>query len=95
MASDADVSAIAHHAARLAVDTVLGHNPSLFPYSMYLIGLTKWWVFEAPFHTISIDTEGFGSPGAKTEASLEAQVSSLQFIGALLEKRSDGAPSSS
>jgi len=94
VASDADVSVIAHHAARLAVDTVLERDPSVFPYSMYLIGLAKRWVFEAPFHTIPIDTEGVRSLEARSEVSLEEHTRSLQFIGELLEKRSNAAPPS-
>lgn len=53
-ASDADVSIIASHAVRLAVDTVLGRDPSAYPYSLYLIGLEQWWVFTQPLHTIPI-----------------------------------------
>jgi molybdopterin/thiamine biosynthesis adenylyltransferase len=89
VASDADVSIIVHHAACLAVDTLLGRDPSMYPYSMYVIGLAKWWVFEAPFHTIPIDTDSFDDAEVKSEASLEEQLSSLQFIARLLEKRSD------
>jgi sulfur-carrier protein adenylyltransferase/sulfurtransferase len=94
VASDADVSIIVHHAARLAVDTLLGRDPSVFPYSMYLIGLAKWWVFEAPFHTIPIDTDGVDDPEVKTEASVEEKLGSLEFIAGLLEKGSDAAPPS-
>ena len=61
---------------------------------MYLIGLAKWWVFEAPFHTIPVDTDGFDDPEVKTEASVEEQLSGLQFIAGLLEKGSDAAPPS-
>jgi len=56
-ATDADVSILAYHSTRLAIDTLLGSEPSSFPYSMYLIGLERSWVFEAPFHTIPIETD--------------------------------------
>jgi hypothetical protein len=56
-ASDADVGVVAYHAARLAVDTLIEREPSWFPYSMYLIGLARSWIFEEPFHTIPISTE--------------------------------------
>jgi molybdopterin/thiamine biosynthesis adenylyltransferase len=99
VASDADVSIIAHHAARLAVDTALGCDPSAYPYSMYLIGLAHWWVFQAPFHTIPIDTDGFQGTEATTTGvtSSEEQASGLRFIGELLalEKERDAASSSS
>ena len=38
IADDADVSAIASHAARLAIDTAIPRDPSIFPHSVYLIG---------------------------------------------------------
>jgi|RhiMetdeSRZDD1v2_1073273.scaffolds.fasta_scaffold27413_3 sulfur-carrier protein adenylyltransferase/sulfurtransferase len=86
VASDADVSILAHHTARLAVDTVLGCDPSAYPYSMYLIGLAYWWVFQAPFHTVPIDTDGFQGTEATTAGltSPEEQASGLRFIGELL-----------
>lgn len=55
-ASDSDVAVIAHHAARLAADTVAAAEQTSYPYSMYLIGLTQAWIFEAPFATIPIAT---------------------------------------
>jgi hypothetical protein len=94
-ASDADVSIIAYHAARLVVDTALGHDPSLYPYSMYLIGLAQWWVFKAPFHTIPIDTAGVRSTAAETAHSAEEWERGFQFLTQLLEKESDAASSSS
>jgi molybdopterin/thiamine biosynthesis adenylyltransferase len=95
VASDADVSIVVHHATRLAVDTVLGRDPPAFPYSMYVMGLARWWVFDAPFHTIPIDTNGFHQLEGKAEASPEEERSSLQFIAELLEPTSDAAPPSS
>jgi len=55
IADDADVTAIAAHAARLAIDTLIARTPSTFPNSVYLIGLSKGWIFEAPFDTYPID----------------------------------------
>jgi sulfur-carrier protein adenylyltransferase/sulfurtransferase len=62
IADDADVSVIASHAARFAIDVLLDRNPSSFPYSVYLIGMAKWWIFEAPFDTHPLDV------GAPTES---------------------------
>lgn len=56
-ASDADVSIIAANAARLAVDTVLNRDPSAYPFSLYLIGLERSWVFTQAMHTIPIPTD--------------------------------------
>ena len=59
VASDADVSVIAAHTTDIATDTVLEREPSKYPYSLYIIGLMRSWVFEAPFHTIPIATDQF------------------------------------
>ena len=64
LASDADVGVIAASAARLAEDTLLGTDPSVFPYSVYLIGLKEAWVFNAPFDTQPIDV---GPPAPTSE----------------------------
>ena len=55
IADDADVTAIAANASRLAIDTLLGLEISEFPYAVYLIGLRKAWIFESPFETYPID----------------------------------------
>jgi len=54
-ASDGDVSVIAAHAARLGTDILMENEPSWFPDSMYLVGLRRWWVFEAPFAVVPLD----------------------------------------
>jgi len=94
IASDADVAVIAHHAARFAVDTVLGRDPSDYPYSMYLIGLKQWWVFDAPFHTIPIATDTFRR---EEVGPVKPEVASdhIDFVVGLLRKDTDAAASSS
>ncbi len=54
IADDADVSVIAAHAARFALDILQGAE-TIFPSSAYLIGLKKAWLFAAPFDTWPID----------------------------------------
>lgn len=56
-ASDADVSVISAHLTRLAIDTILNSDIPLYPYSLYLIGMSKAWVFDQPFCTIPIATD--------------------------------------
>lgn len=51
IADDADVSVIASHAARMAIDLLIPKNPSSFLDSVYMIGLDKGWIFEQPFDT--------------------------------------------
>jgi hypothetical protein len=90
-ASDADVGIIAHHAARFAADTLLDHALSTYPYSMYLIGLAKWWVFEAPFATIPIATGHLMQGEAEVEKQDEAKEGegdNVAFVISLLEKLS-------
>jgi hypothetical protein len=62
VADDADVSVIAGHAARLALD-VLTRGQSIFPSSAYAIGLAAGWIFQAPFDTWPIDLRAEGEWG--------------------------------
>lgn len=85
-ASDADVAIIAHHAARLAADTVLG--TASYPNSMYLIGLAEAWIFEAPFATIPLATSHLWrrEREAAQTAEAEADEDHVKFIISLVEK---------
>ena len=55
IADDADVSVMAAHTARFAIDVLIPRLPSWFPRSAYMIGLARGWVFEDPFETFPID----------------------------------------
>ncbi len=59
-AYDSDVTHIASAFTRLIIDTALCRNPSMFPYSVYMIGLRKAWIFSQPFDTRPIDVQGGG-----------------------------------
>jgi molybdopterin/thiamine biosynthesis adenylyltransferase len=90
IASDADVSIIAHAAAEMALDILTEQEPSKFPSSMYLIGLARGWVFDQPFHTIPIDV-GLPKELPSAEASRQANDEMLAFVEDLLEKaKNDG-----
>lgn len=86
IASDADVSVIASHISRFATDSLVEGADSIFPYSMYLIGMSNSWIFEAPFDTHPINTsalmekENFISPTEEEERVKE-------FLQSLLEKK--------
>lgn len=58
VAYDSDVGFIATALTRLAIDTALSRDPSEFPYSMYLLGMRREWIFEAPFDTRPISVKG-------------------------------------
>ncbi|CAH0131823.1 hypothetical protein SRABI05_00064 [Agrobacterium fabrum] len=59
IADDADVSVVAAHATRVALDILQG-GETAFPHSAYMIGLKKAWIFEAPFDTWPIDLAPIG-----------------------------------
>jgi molybdopterin/thiamine biosynthesis adenylyltransferase len=60
IAYDGDVGQIASALTRFVLDTALQRNPSDFPYSAYLIGLRKAWIFSQPFDTHPIEVCGAG-----------------------------------
>ncbi len=70
VADDADISVIAAHATRFALDILQG-GETVFPQSAYAIGLKKAWIFRAPFDTWPIDLEPIGAwqhPDSKPDA---------------------------
>jgi hypothetical protein len=68
VADDADVSVIAAHTARLAMDLLARPEASIFPFSAYVIGMTSDWLFEQPFDTRPIDLIPEGEWGEAVEA---------------------------
>ena len=89
VASDADVAIIADHAARLVSDCFTPPESSSFPCSMYLIGLAKGWVFEAPFATIPISMESYSLEGWDNGKKQKLGPEDMQFLSDLLEKDYD------
>lgn len=55
IADDADVSVISAHLTQFAADALRGPDDSEYPYSVYVIGMRKEWLFEQPFDTRPID----------------------------------------
>ena len=95
IASDADVTAVSSHSARFALDILAGHEPSEFPHSVYLVGLSRAWLFEAPFHTLPIDV---GEPEPETERGKVGgppSAETAQFIVDVVERSTGGRDSSS
>lgn len=85
-ASDADVSIIAAHATRLAVDAILAREPSAYAYSLYLIGLAPWWVFTQAMETIPIQIDHLRSEGAFEESDVLIDEHIQALINRLLSK---------
>lgn len=93
VASDADVGIIAAHTARMALDILLEHEPSIFPVSLYLIGLSRAWIFEQPFYMIPIDLSNIAAIAPKSEPSTEGLEETAIFLLQLIEKRTNENPS--
>lgn len=81
IADDADVSVIAGHVARFALDTLLYDSSGAFPASAYVIGFVATGIFAAPFDTVPITfaIEGAWGPTVEPDAAeqLEALVAEL------------------
>jgi len=91
IASDAQVSVVANYAVQFALDSLLEREPSRFPQSLYLVGMDRRWVFEAPMHNVAIETP---PPSVTTDEVSDAAESAatMEFLTGLLGARSDEAP---
>ncbi|MEM5604217.1 hypothetical protein AAHB51_05445 [Bacillus cereus] len=87
IASDADVGIIANHLARYITDA-LKDEKSDYPFSMYLIGLKKSWIFEQPFEIFPIETNHLIEE-IIPEENQDVIKEVIDFIAPLLEKRND------
>ncbi|NQT56412.1 MAG: ThiF family adenylyltransferase [Desulfobacteraceae bacterium] len=95
IADDAEVAIIAAHSARFVLDSLLEREPSIFPYSVYLIGLARDWIFEEPYHVQPLD---LGIPQDESEEKklpAEAAKSGIRFLETLIVEASDEDSSSS
>ena len=87
IADDADVGAIAAAAVRLAIDTLIARDPSLFPYSAYAIGLGVGSVFTQPFEIFPIDIPKAPAAEPKRSLSTEESAAELARIISLFEPK--------
>ena len=91
VASDADIAIIAHHAARFVPDCFTSLERSKFPNSMYLIGLAKGWVFEAPFATIPISMASYTVAGWNIINKPELEPENAEFLLGLIQKHDNAS----
>jgi molybdopterin/thiamine biosynthesis adenylyltransferase len=72
VADDAEVTIIAAHITRMAID-ILVREETIFPHSAYAVGLRREWIFNAPFETFPIDlvADGEWQQPASDESSAE------------------------
>lgn len=84
VASDPDVTVIAANATKLALDILIGQDPLEFPYSLYLIGLSRKGIFKAPFDTTAIDPKNTQSNIIDSELSKDEIDENRNFIEQLI-----------
>ncbi len=95
VAYDSDVGVIATTLTRLAIDTTLERNPSQFPYSVYLMGMRREWIFQEPFDTRPLDVQGAGWNSDLEPAAEEDRLKALQTLLNICEETSHASPESS
>jgi sulfur-carrier protein adenylyltransferase/sulfurtransferase len=83
------VSAIAAHAARLAIDTLIGRDPSLFPNSVYAIGLGVGSIFTQPFETFPIQVGRALVAASQEQLTAEEAAVEVAKIVDLIKARKD------
>lgn len=90
IADDADVTVMAGHAARMAIDLLIPRDPSIFPHSVYMVGLAEGWIFGQPFDTRPIDV---GPPLAEPETveDVEEAAAEFEFVKKLFTEYKDAA----
>ena len=94
VAYDSDVGFVATALTRLVVDTALSRDPSDFPCSVYLLGMRREWIFEAPFDTHPVNVQG---QGWEREGGAVSDKDRLAVVEALLRineggRRADADP---
>lgn len=88
VASDADVTFIMASAVQISLDILLERDPSLYPYSVYLLGLRNEWIFKQPFEVIPVDIENIDSPSHTPEPDQEVNKQNLLFLKKIIENSS-------
>ena len=86
-ASDADIAIIAANTTKLALDILIEREPSDFPFSLYLIGLTREGIFKAPFHTIPINPDNSQPTITESELSDAEVDENVNFLEELISKQ--------
>ncbi len=87
IADDADVSVVAGHASRMALDTLIRPEASAFPHSAYVIGLARAWIFAEPFDVRPVD---FTHEGTWQSEITQGQTDkAIERIVSILERDSD------
>src|SRR5262249_34178911 len=97
IATDSDVTLIAGALSRFVLDTMLHAKESQYPYSVYLLGFRKEWIFSQPFDTqpIAVSRPGWDDgPSASDEERLNAVKLLLKLSTERRNDQSDSATGS-
>jgi len=95
VAGDAEVSMLAASMTQFVLDAICAPEESQFPFSAYLMGYKKYWVFEQPFMTIPIDcTVALATNTNDAPMTQEEQVE-LDMFSASIEECTHAANNSS
>jgi molybdopterin/thiamine biosynthesis adenylyltransferase len=86
IADDSEVTIIAAHITRLAID-ILVREESIFPHSAYAVGLRREWIFKEPFETFPIDLEAEGE--WQQPSSVEPSAELIALMGELFPNTSE------
>lgn len=86
IADDSEVTIIAAHIARLAID-LLVRKDTIFPHSAYAIGLRREWIFNEPFETFPIHLEPRGE--WQQASSGESSAELIALMGELFPDASE------
>lgn len=94
VAYDSDVGFVATALTRLAIDTALSQHSSEFPYSVYLLGMRREWIFEAPFDTRPVAVQGLGWERGEDAGTGEDRHAVVEALLRMYEgqKRADADP---
>ena len=83
-ATDADVSGIASLITNLALDALVGREPSHYAAHAYLVGHARGWMFEGPFHVQPIITD---APIRADQPPPDEDSVENEFVGKLVQRK--------
>jgi hypothetical protein len=95
VAADGDVTVIAAHISRMALDVLLEHDPLEYAWPAYFVGLKPGWIFKGPFDTFPIEIARNGDDvTAPAELPAKQIEDNASFLAGLIGKLSHEASSS-
>lgn len=86
VADDATLGLIASIAATVAIDVLVGREPSRFAQSAYMIGMSDEWIFDGPLDTWPIDLGQPAAPVAPADYEAPEARAALESLAAVLRR---------